>query len=120
MTVTPELRAKVRELNQERRIDPVSGNQAPTVARWLDQAARHLDSATKLVGDDPAMALEAVHQACRKGLVAHLLAAGHSEIAQHVDGGPSRGPRNGPGGNDHGNHHNGPHQTQIAPRHRQA
>ena len=76
MTVTAELRAKVRELDQERRIDPVAGNQSSAVAQWLDQAARHLDSATKLAVDDPAMALEAIHQACRKSLVAHLLAAG--------------------------------------------
>jgi HEPN domain-containing protein len=76
MTVTAELRAKVRELDQERRIDPVTGNQSATVEQWLDQAARHLASADKLAGDDPAMALEAIHQACRKSLVAHLLAAG--------------------------------------------
>ena len=76
MTVTRELRAKVRDLDQERRIDPVSGDQSATVQQWLDQAARHLDSASKLAADDPAMALEAIHQACRKGLVAHLLAAG--------------------------------------------
>lgn len=76
MTVTAELRAKVRELNQERRIDAVPGNQARAVEQWLDQAARHLDSANTLAGDDPAMALEAIHQACRKSLVAHLLAAG--------------------------------------------
>jgi HEPN domain-containing protein len=76
MTVAAGLRAKVRELEQERRIDPVTGNQTAAVGQWLDQAARHLDSATKLAADDPAMALEAIHQACRKSLVAHLLAAG--------------------------------------------
>ena len=38
MTVTAELRAKVRELDQERRIDPAAGNQSPAVGQWLDQA----------------------------------------------------------------------------------
>jgi HEPN domain-containing protein len=72
--VSAELRAKVRELDQERRIDPVAGNQGPVVEQWLDQAGRHLDSADKLAAEDPTMALEAIHQACRKSLVGHLAA----------------------------------------------
>lgn len=76
MTANDALRTKIRDLDQERRIDPISGNQAATVQQWLDQAARHLDTAAKVACDDPAMALEAIHQACRKSLVAHMLAAG--------------------------------------------
>jgi hypothetical protein len=72
----PALILKVRSLDQERRIDPVPGDQAATVQQWLKQASRHLDSATALCSDDPAMSLEAIHQGCRKSLVAHLLSAG--------------------------------------------
>ena len=73
---TPALVAKIRELDQARSIDPAPQSQIRNLQRWLDQAAHHLDTATAVTIDDPSMALEALHQACRKSLVGHLLAAG--------------------------------------------
>lgn len=68
--------AVLREMDVARTIDPVPGNQTVLVRRWLDHAAEHLRTATAVAESDPAMALEAVHQACRKSLVAHMAAAG--------------------------------------------
>jgi HEPN domain-containing protein len=66
----------LREMDAARTIDPVHGAQVAHVQRWLDHAAEHLRTAASVVESDPAMALEAVHQACRKSLVAHMAAAG--------------------------------------------
>jgi hypothetical protein len=66
----------LREMDAARAIDPVQGNQSSEAKRWLGLAAEHLDTATAVAESDPAMALEALHQACRKSLVGHMLVAG--------------------------------------------
>ncbi len=65
----------LREMDVARTIDPVLGNQAAHAQRWLRHGAEHLRTAASVAESDPAMALEAVHQACRKSLVAHMAAA---------------------------------------------
>jgi hypothetical protein len=66
----------LREMHAAHAIDPAPGNQTREAQRWLDLAAHHLRTASAVAESDPAMALEALHQACRKSLVAHMLAAG--------------------------------------------
>jgi hypothetical protein len=75
--------ATLRELDAVRAINPVQGNQSKEVNRWLVLAAGHLDTATAVEESDPAMALEALHQACRKSLVGHMLAAGWRPAGQN-------------------------------------
>lgn len=73
----------LREMDAARAIDPAQGNQSSEAKRWLGLAAGHLDTATTVAESDPAMALEALHQACRKSLVGHMLAAGWRPAGQH-------------------------------------
>jgi HEPN domain len=73
----------LREMDAARAIDPAPGNQNSEVKRWLALAAAHLDTATAVQESDPAMALEALHQACRKSLVGHMLASGWRPAGQN-------------------------------------
>jgi HEPN domain len=75
--------ATLREMNAARAVDPVRGNQSSEVKRWLALAADHLETASAVEESDPAMALEALHQACRKSLVGHMLAAGWRPAGQN-------------------------------------
>jgi hypothetical protein len=82
--VTDELVLKIRDLDQERRIDQVPGELDPIVRLWLAQARSHLDAAPMLVQiGNRSLALEAIHQGCRVSLVAHLYAAGWRAVGQN-------------------------------------
>jgi hypothetical protein len=70
------LLAILREMHAAHAIDPAPGNQTREANAGSISPPTISAQPAAVAESDPAMALEALHQACRKSLVAHRLAAG--------------------------------------------
>jgi HEPN domain-containing protein len=69
------------ELKRRGLIEAVDAEPA-TAAKWLDDARRHLEAATKIADLDPSGAYVLAYDAARKCVAAALLMAGHRVLSR--------------------------------------
>lgn len=69
------------ELRKKGLIEKVEADQA-TATGWLDDAARHLEAATKIAKLDPSGAYVLAYDAARKSVAAALLMSGHRVLSR--------------------------------------
>ena len=69
------------DLRRKGLIEKVEPDQA-TATAWLDDAARHLEAATKIAELDPSGAYVLAYDAARKSVAAALLMTGHRTLSR--------------------------------------